>query len=50
MLLLILTIAFAAVTLISFFGGERTANRTIWVVVGAVLLAGLLLVVGTQVG
>jgi len=50
MLLLILTVAFAAIALISFFGGSRTTSRTIWIVTSALLLVGLLLVVGTQVG
>ncbi len=50
MLLLILMVAFAAVALISFFGGGRAPNRTIWVVLGAFLLVGLLFVVGVQAG
>jgi len=48
MLLLILMVAFAAVALTSFFGDGRPPNRTIWIVVGAFLLVGLLLVVGEQ--
>ncbi|GAA3781616.1 hypothetical protein GCM10022225_82530 [Plantactinospora mayteni] len=50
MLLLILMVAFATVALISFFGGDRTANCTIWIAVGAFLLVGLLLVIGAQAG
>jgi hypothetical protein len=50
MLLLILMVAFAAAALISFFGGGRTPNRTIWIVIGAFLLVGLLLVISAQAG
>ena len=45
MILPILLVAVAVVALISFGGGGRTANRTIWLVVGIFLLVGLVLVV-----
>ncbi|HET8684340.1 MAG TPA: hypothetical protein VFM54_21065 [Micromonosporaceae bacterium] len=49
-MLLVLMVAFAAVALISFLGGDRAPNRTIWIVVGAFLLVGLLFVVGAHAG
>jgi hypothetical protein len=50
MLLMVLVIEFAAVPLISFFGGGRNPNHTTWVVVCCYLPVGLPVVVAVQAG